>query len=105
MRFVALLIACSLSGCAVHNYMVISGGPGSPQAMKADLDSCRLEAEGRYHHAINTPARILGNAVGGAIGGLVASADASNPDADPFQINRNIEACMLLKGYSGHSSG
>lgn len=101
----ALLLASTVSGCAVHDYMVITGGPGSAALMKSDLSDCSWEAQKRYAKATQTPAHVLGVAVGGAIGGLVASQDAPNPDASASNINRNVEACMLRKGYSGHSSG
>lgn len=94
-----------LAGCAHNDYRVIEGGPGSATQMGADLKVCQREAEERYAKATNTPAKVLGIAIGGAIGGAVASTDAPNLDASPFRINRNIESCMRTKGYEGHSSG
>lgn len=105
MRLWILMPVLVLAACAHNDYWVVDPSRGSQSRMMGDLKICQREAEDRYVHAINTPAKVLGSAIGGAIGGSVASTDAPNPDADPFKINRNIEACMRRHGYEGHSSG
>lgn len=96
---VPILILMLLSGCAADNYSPTSQGNGSQTNLKSDLYDCKIQVNHEYFSQKSDLSQVF---IGGLISPVISEVDDSKIKIG--DLNKNVEKCMLKKGYIGTSN-